>query len=114
MQHNSKTLPNDIIIKYHNQTGDVDFDVMVYTKGHVPGSKHARSLAWKILRGQSTVVFTYTRQMQVGAQYFSNNQSISCGPITAWPGSTWEIIHENSSDTPVLRQGRLLTKCSNG
>ena len=71
----------------------------VYTKGHASGSKQTHNVAWKILRGQSTVVFTYTRQMQVGAQYFSSNQSISCGPVTAWPGSTWEIIHENSSDT---------------
>jgi len=99
------TLLNDVAIEYHNRTGDVDFDVVVFAKGHIPGSKQAQNVAWKILRGQSKVKFTYTFQMQVGAQYYSNNQVISCGPVNAWPGSTWEIIHEDSSDTPVLKQG---------
>ncbi len=96
----------DISVKYYNLTGDTDFDVMVYAKNYSKYFPSYEQVAWRILRGQGCVNFVYPCKFQVGARYFCQSQIVRCGPIDAEPGTTWEVIHESPTDTPVLRQGK--------
>ncbi len=98
----------DVPIKYHNQTGDIDFDVMVFAKNNLKNFPSDKQIAWKILRGQKSVKFFYPSQLQVGARYFPDGQVVRCGPKNAGLGTTWEIVQERPTDTPIFRQGNKL------
>ncbi len=94
----------DILISYFNETGDVDFQVMVYSKNYISPSNY--NVAWQVLRGQGGVDFVYPVKLQVGASYGSSStMSCYCGPLDAEPGTTWEIIQEEFHDTALLRKG---------
>ena len=99
----AKCKDKDIHISYYNMTGDIDFQVMVYSKNRIHPSNY--QVAWQVLRAQGAVDFVYPNKIQVGAAHMSENMDIKCGPLDAQPGSTWEIIHEKLQDTPYIQQG---------
>ena len=101
-------LTSNIPIKYFNCTGQVDFQVMVYTKNYCACHAMDYEVVWRMLRGQGSVEFNYPLQAQVGAWYESENGTVKCGPVDADPGSTWEIIHEYAYDTPIIKKSELL------
>jgi len=99
----------DVDISYFNMTGDVDFQVMVYAKNIIEATNY--HTAWHVLKAQGRVDFKYPANVQVGAAHHYGNMESLSGPLEAEFGSTWEIIHENPQDTPLLRKGEC---CSSG
>lgn len=95
-----------IPIKYLNKTGDVDFDVMVYTKNYNNRSANISTVAWQILRGQSSVSFKYPVKLAVGAAYMQDGLIVQAGPFSADLGSSWKITQERQTDTAVLSQSK--------
>ena len=96
---------DDINIKYVNNTLNTDFDVMVFTKNYSTRTPKTYYVAWHILRGQSSVSFTYPVNIAVGATYQDKGLSIVAGPFVAQLGSSWTIVQAQTSDTAVLKQG---------
>ena len=97
-------LKKNILITYYNKAGHADFDVLVIIKNYTSQSTK-QYVGWQILRGQSSVDFTFSAMIQVGASYKHQGQDIKCGPFNAEMGSIWEIIQETEDSTAVLRKG---------
>lgn len=91
----------DIKIKYTNNTGEVDFQVCIFSKEL---STHFLA-AWEVIRAQSSASFIYPAEYEVGASYEQGDLNVILGPLTARLGSTWDIEQHNQKDTAVLSEG---------
>ena len=102
---------NQIDIKYVNNTGKTDFDVMVFTKNYSTRTPNIYYVAWQILRGQTSVYFSYPLDtVQVGASYHQHGQIINSGPFHADIGSSWKITQPKRTSTAILEQGMFPNK----
>ncbi len=88
----------DIPITYINNTGAVNFQVVVYETSSKP-------VAWRVLVAQTKAEFVYPASTGVGAYYFQDNVKITTGPFLAQPGSTWEIEQDSAYNAAVLKEG---------
>lgn len=95
-------MDDTINVKYINNTGRSDFEVMVFTKNFSTRTPKIYYVAWHVLRGQTSVAFQYPVHLAVGATYQSERLKISSGPFVADLGSSWKIVQEKSTDTAVL------------
>jgi len=97
---------NKIDIKYVNNTGNTDFEVMVFTKNYSTRTPKTYYVAWQILRGQSSVYFSYPLDtIEVGASYHNSGQKINSGPFLADMGSSWTITQPMRTSTAILAPG---------
>ncbi len=96
----------DIPVKYINATGNIDFSVVVLTKNFNLNKPKIYYCAWRILLAQSSVRFIYPVSSSVGATYTQDGQLMKIDPVSAEPGSTWEIQQNPPGSTPVLSEGR--------
>lgn len=105
----SVELNKDIPILYKNETGNTDFEVLVFAKNYTAkiNSIQAYYCAWHTLRSQTTVRFNYPAELSVGAVYrCEGGQVNTAGPFKASLGSTWQITQPRMEDTPVLEEGK--------
>ncbi len=91
-------------IKYTNNTKRTDFTVAVYA-ANLYSSVGELSVAYQVLKTQSTITFEHPKSYAVSATYKQGGQTITSGPIPAEPGNKYEIVKANSSDTAVIREG---------
>ena len=96
---------NRIPIRYINNTGKVDFEVMVFTKNYNTKTPQIYYVAWQVLRAQSCVEFSFSSDIAIGASYKDNGQTIKAGPFLAESGTTWTIVQNDRRDTVVLSKG---------
>lgn len=99
-----------IPIRYINNTGKVDFEVMVFTKNYNTKTPKIYYVAWHVLRAQSIVDFSFSSNLSIGAFYKENGLVIRAGPFLAESGSTWTIVQNDRRDTAVLNKGKVQLK----
>ena len=99
-----------IPIRYINNTGKVDFEVMVFTRNYNTKTPKIYYVAWHVLRAQSVVDFSFSSTISVGAFYKVNALVVKAGPFVAESGSTWTIVQNDRWDTAVLTKGKLNCK----
>ena len=95
---------NSIPVRYINKTGHVDFEVMVFTQNYNTKIPNIYYVAWQVLKAQSSVDFTFSSKIQVGAFYRTKGQTVRAGPFDAEPGSTWRIVQNEMQDTATLEK----------
>lgn len=93
-----------ISVRYINNTGNVDFEVMVFTRNFNTKTPKIFYVAWQVLRAQSSVDFSFSNKLQVGAFYKDEGQTVRAGPFTADGGSTWRIVQNDRRDTAILER----------
>ena len=64
----------DIKITYVNDTGESDFDVVVFTKNFNENTPKVYYAAWKVFRTQNEATFVYPVSMEVGARHGSSTK----------------------------------------
>lgn len=99
---------DDIPVKYVNGTKSTDFQVVVFSKNFSMISPTVSYSAWQVLNAQTSVQFTYTESVSVGATYKTSGQIITAGPFSTDLGSTWEIKQPLKTDTAELTQSKIL------
>ncbi len=87
----------DISVTYINNTGAVNFQVVVYETNS--------KVAWRVLVAQTKAEFVYPASTEVGAYYFEDDVKITVGPFPAQLGSTWEIEQDSAYNAAVLKEG---------
>ena len=100
-------MATNIPVKYFNDTGKTDFQVVVFTKNFSTNTPETNYAAWQVLRAQSEVDFVYPAENEVGASYEQGGQVIISGPFTASPGSTWDVVQDTPTSTTILSEGGL-------
>ena len=90
-------------IEYHNDTGNTDFEVVIFTKNFNVNNPRTYYVAWQVVKAQTKSNFSYPVDLSVGATYVTGGQKISAGPFRAPLGSTWEII-QPANETVKLTQ----------
>lgn len=102
---------DDVIpVLYRNETGNTDFEVLVFAKNYVSmiNSIQPYYYAWYTLKSQSSVKFNFPAEISVGAEYRGDGGQVNtAGPFKASLGSTWEITQPYANDTPVLEECKL-------
>ena len=96
-------MSDSIEIEYHNNTGNTDFEVVIFTKNFNVNNPRTYYVAWQVVRAQTKSNFRYPVELCVGATYESAGQKISAGPFPAPLGSTWEIT-QPARETVKLTQ----------
>lgn len=91
------------IVKYVNNTGKVDFEVVVFA-GPSQSRGSSQNVAWHVLNAQSSVEFEYPFQSEIGAFYEQSGQKVTAGPFPVRLGSTWEAVRENADSPLVLKE----------
>ena len=91
-----------IPIKFINNTGKTDRDVIIFSK--TPNHSEPVYVAWQILRCQTSVDLMYPFGFQVGTSYTKGIQSVNCGPFDAELGSTWEMRQHTQSSVAILTE----------
>jgi len=95
-----------INVRYYNNTGNTDFEVMVFTKNYSTRTPKTYYVAWHVLRGQTSVTFQYPVELAVGCTYEENKLKIVSGPFSAGLGSSWKIAQPKNTSTAVLSQSK--------
>ncbi len=95
---------NDIPVKYCNNTGRTDFQVVVFSRSFSKYSPTISYSAWQVFNAQTSIQFNYSKSVSVGASYTEGGQTITAGPFPADVGSTWEITQPLKSDTAKISQ----------
>ena len=98
--------PGDIPIKFVNKTGENDYTVVVFLRNESPNAVDTPFVAWHVIRTQTSALFSYPIQSEVGAIYDEDGMKMRAGPLPAFPGSTWDFIQENKQSTPTLKEGK--------
>ena len=106
------SIEKDIPIKFTNKTGKTDFNVLVYTANQYVQGDSSISVAYEVLRTQTTVTFVHPRNFAVSATYHKGGQEITAGPIPAIPGNKYEIVKETELDAAIIREGIHITSIS--
>ena len=95
----------DIPVKFINDTGKTDFEVVVFTKNFSYNTPRTYYTAWQVLRTIGSVDFVYPASVSVGV---TNQAQMSIvGPFPTELGTTWEITQETSSSMAELKQSKL-------
>jgi len=92
-------------IKFINNTGNTDRDVIVFSK-NLPNESEPVYVAWQILRCQTSVDLLYPLSFQVGTCYTKGIQSVHCGPFDAGLGSIWEMRQQSQASVPLLVESK--------
>ena len=100
-------MAHDIPVRFINDTGKADFEVVVFTKNFSYNTPRTYYVAWQVLRTMASVDFFYPASVSVGATYNSQGQMSIAGPFLAELGTTWEITQETSSSMAELKQSKL-------
>ncbi len=100
-------MSKDIAVKFTNGTNKTDFSVIVYTANlYVSNESDTNvSIAYEVLRTQTSVTFIHPASFAVSATYRKGGQSITAGPIPALPGNKYEIIRDSEEDIAIIREG---------
>ena len=93
----------DIPVKFINDTGKTDFDVVVFTKNFSYNTPMTYYTAWQVLRTVDSAEFVYPASVFIGATYHSQGQML----FPAELGTTWEITQETPGFMAELKQGKL-------
>ena len=101
------SISNEIRVKYVNNTGSTNIQVVVFTKNFSLNTPTTYYSAWLVLKAQSQASFVYPVEIGVGASYEQDGQTVIAGPFPANLGSTWCIKQNTPSDTVVLAEGRM-------
>ena len=101
-------MTSTINVKYVNNTGNTDFEVMVFTKNYSTRTPKTYYVAWHVLRGQTSVTFQYPVHLAVGSTYQEHGLKIISGPFGAELGSSWRITQPKSNSTAVLEPSKQL------
>ena len=99
-------MDGDIPVRYCNNTGNSDFQVVVFSENFSKYSPTSHYCAWQVLNAQTSVQFNYTTSISIGASYTLGGQTITAGPFPADHGSTWEITQPAINDTAQVRQSK--------
>ena len=99
-------MTTDIPIKYNNNTQNIDFEVVVFTKNFNVNTPKVYYVAWQILRAQISSQFVYPVSTAVGATYRIEGQLITAGPLPATLGSTWQVTQETRTSTASLTKSK--------
>ena len=94
-----------IPIKFINNTGNTDRDVIIFSK-NLPNESEPVYVAWQILRCQTSVDLLYPLGFQVGTCYTKGIQSVNCGPFDAVLGSIWEMRQQSQASVPLLIESK--------
>ena len=97
-------MASKIPIKYINSTGNVDFEVVVFTKNYSTDTPKTYYVAWHVLKAQTSSEFVYPVEIEIGASYHFDDQLITAGPFGAKLGSSWLITQDTSSETATLKE----------
>ena len=76
----------------------MDFSVVVYAANQ-SSNPSGLSVAYQVLKTQTTITFVHPSAYGVSASYKEGTQTVTAGPIPAQPGSKYEIIRNLPSDT---------------
>ena len=99
---------SDIPITYYNQTGQNNFEVVVFTKNENPSAIDTPFVAWRVLKAQTSAQFVYPVNVAVGATWTDGGVTSSAGPIVSSLGATWVLTQKTSESPPNLKDGKFL------
>ena len=101
------SITSPVDIHYKNETTNVDFQVMVFSRNYASnvGGQPVYA-AWEVMRGQTEVRFRYSAEISVGATYRTQDQEIISGPFGAKLGTTWSVSQSSVDATAELLEGK--------
>ena len=97
----------DIPVKFINDTGKTDFEVVVFTRNFSYNTPRDYYAAWQVLRTAASAEFVYPASVSIGATYHSQGEMFMTGQFPAELGTTWEITQETPGSMAELKQGKL-------
>ena len=102
------TINSDIPITYYNQTGQNNFEVVVFTHNENPNAIDTPFVAWKVLKAQTAAQFVYPVDVGVGATWTESGIKSFAGPFDTTLGATWRLTQQTPQSPPNLTDGKFL------